>query len=51
MLVPERKQHAFFNAEVELQGSACFVTCHERYVLELAEIICDLFESEFVSRI
>ena len=37
--------HAFLNAEVKLERSPRLVTCHKRYILKLALIICDLPKS------
>lgn len=41
----ERAIDVLFNAKVKLERSPCLVACHERNILELTLIICDMFSS------
>lgn len=40
-----RQEHAFLDAKVELERSPRLIACHERNILQLALIICDLPKS------
>ena len=45
-----RHWYAFFNAKVKLERSPRLVACHERYILKLTLIICDLPKSASESK-